>query len=301
MHKADLHLLRVFVAVVDAKGFSQAQITLNVAQSTISRQISDLEQRLGMRLCQRGRRGFSLTEEGSVVYAAAKTLFGSIETFNQTVSGTRDSLNGKLILATVDNWIFSTDAPILGALQEFIKIAPDVELELHAMAPDDIEKVVQNGHATLGLGVFHKHKPGLAYEIISTEVIGLYCSSDHPLASENDVQNFSDMLENAKLAKRAYLDEAAVAPATSSLASNAYAHQIEGVAMLILTGQYIGYLPESYAKIWLEKNRIVSIGDGRFDRKSELKIVQRLGEAPSRIHSTITNLIKANVKTKPLT
>ncbi|MFW8641943.1 LysR family transcriptional regulator [Rhizobium beringeri] len=51
----DLHLLRVFVAVTEAGGFSAAQLTLNVSQSTISTQMSDLEARLGLKLCRRGR------------------------------------------------------------------------------------------------------------------------------------------------------------------------------------------------------------------------------------------------------
>ena len=55
LHKADLHMLAVFMTVVECGGFAAAQVALNVGQSTISRQISDLERRLGMRLCQRGR------------------------------------------------------------------------------------------------------------------------------------------------------------------------------------------------------------------------------------------------------
>ena len=61
---ADLHLLRVFLSVVESGGFSKAQIALNVSQSTISTQMIDLETRLGMRLCRRGRSGFALQKKG---------------------------------------------------------------------------------------------------------------------------------------------------------------------------------------------------------------------------------------------
>ena len=56
----DLRLIRVFLAIVDAGGVSPAQATLNVGQSTISTQLATLETRLGYRLCERGRGGFSL-------------------------------------------------------------------------------------------------------------------------------------------------------------------------------------------------------------------------------------------------
>ncbi|HLB81274.1 MAG TPA: LysR family transcriptional regulator, partial [Dongiaceae bacterium] len=61
LNDIDVKLLRVFAAIVEAGGFAAAQAQLNVSPSRISTQIADLEARLGMRLCQRGRVGFRLT------------------------------------------------------------------------------------------------------------------------------------------------------------------------------------------------------------------------------------------------
>ena len=49
----DLKLLRVFCTIVEAGGFTPAQTRLNLSQSRISSLITNLEARLGMRLCQR--------------------------------------------------------------------------------------------------------------------------------------------------------------------------------------------------------------------------------------------------------
>ena len=54
LSEGDLRLLRVFAKVVEAGGFSAAQIELNVSQSTISTHMTALEQRLRVRLCERG-------------------------------------------------------------------------------------------------------------------------------------------------------------------------------------------------------------------------------------------------------
>jgi DNA-binding transcriptional LysR family regulator len=63
----DLRLLRVFKVVVDCGGMSAAELELNISLSTISKHIKDLEQRLGLTLCHRGREGFAVTDEGLLI------------------------------------------------------------------------------------------------------------------------------------------------------------------------------------------------------------------------------------------
>ena len=58
-------------AVVACGGFAAAELELNINRSTISRHIKDLETRLGVTLCRRGRGGFALTREGEQVYTSA--------------------------------------------------------------------------------------------------------------------------------------------------------------------------------------------------------------------------------------
>ena len=64
----DLTSLTVFRAVVEHRGFLGAQVALGLSQSAVSFHLNALEQRIGFRLCQRGRSGFQLTDRGSFVY-----------------------------------------------------------------------------------------------------------------------------------------------------------------------------------------------------------------------------------------
>ena len=278
LSKADFHLLYVFTIVADCKGFSAAQVALNVSTSTISRQITDIETRLGMRLCQRGRTGFRLTEKGEIVYRAAQKLFLSHNEFNETIHDTKNQLTGHLSLGVIDNWISNDTAPIVSALSNFTSEAPDVSLELYSLAPDDIEYGVVDGRISIGIGVFHNHKPGLVYEEVGQEYVGLYCGKGHPLFNASTKKQTTELLKQSKLARRTYLNEEKVAPATRDLVSTTKAHQVEGIAMLILSGNFIGYLPQSFAEIWVKEGRMKSISQGIYDLPTPIEFVVKRGE-----------------------
>ena len=81
----DLRLLRVFKSVVECGGMAAAELELNVGTSTISRQIKDLETRLGFTLCRRGRAGFALTVEGQRIYEETMRLLSAVDAFRSGV------------------------------------------------------------------------------------------------------------------------------------------------------------------------------------------------------------------------
>jgi DNA-binding transcriptional LysR family regulator len=78
---ADLRTLRIFMTVVQYSGFTPAALELNVSRSAVSIAIADLEQRLSLRLCERGRAGFSLTTEGREVYRSTRQLLSALDEF----------------------------------------------------------------------------------------------------------------------------------------------------------------------------------------------------------------------------
>jgi LysR family transcriptional regulator, transcriptional activator for bauABCD operon len=96
---SDLKAIRVFVTIVENGGFSAAQASLNLGQSAVSAYIADLETRLGLTLCRRGRAGFSLTEDGQQIYESAKRLLGAITDFEASATSAGKGLVGELRLA----------------------------------------------------------------------------------------------------------------------------------------------------------------------------------------------------------
>ena len=291
LSKSDLHLLYVFATVVEARGFSGAQIELNVSASTISRQITDLEHRLRMRLCQRGRSGFRLTEKGELVYRAAQRLFSAVQDFRETVDGSSTVLTGTLSLAVIDDWVFSDRSPFARALRQFVDHAPDVTIELFSLAPDNIEMAVQDGRAALGVGVFHRQKSGLIYQDLTTERIDLFCAKGHPLFDAVTAKDIEHGLSETRYARRTYLRERHVAQISHGLNRSGHAHQIEGVAHLILTGRYIGYLPVDFADMWVRDDRMRAVGGGQYGQPSQLRLVRKRGADPSRVTQSFETLL----------
>ena len=74
----DWDKLRVFHAVAEAGSLTHAGESLNLSQSAVSRQISALEESLGVPLFHRHARGLMLTEQGEQLYQTAKEIFAKL-------------------------------------------------------------------------------------------------------------------------------------------------------------------------------------------------------------------------------
>ena len=249
LSESDIRLLRVFSAVVDAGGFSAAQIDLNVSQSTISTHMTALEQRLGVRLCERGRSGFRLTERGTLIYQAAQRLFSAIDEFRSDAGAARNCLTGSLVVGIVDSLIANPNCKLHCAIGTFNQIAPEVQITIRVTSPSEIERVVLEGSCDLGLGTCGQHSPYLDYDDIFEEQQVLYCGKGHPLFARPRDIVIAD-LKDQQFVRRAYAAPERL-PAGVKATSTAVADLMEAVAAFVLSGQYVGFLPAHVAAHWV--------------------------------------------------
>ena len=292
-------MLAVFMTVAECGGFAAAQVVLNVGQSTISRQISDLERRLGMRLCQRGRAGFRLTDKGQIVYEACQHLATALESFRTTVGALRGELVGDLSIAVIDNWAIEGGFPLADVLRTFREKARQVHIHFHTLAPDEIERAVLENRVNLGIGVFHQHRPGLFYEALYDDPVELYCGAGHALFDRAPYGLAQDDLHAADLAHRGYLSERQVAPLTGDLPSTATARQIDGVAFLVLSGWHVGYLPVNYAARWVESGRMRSILPTIYRLNTKIELVTRRGVTLTLVSQTFADILRETTRPLP--
>ena len=178
---ADIRLLRVFIAVVEAGGFSAAEIQLNLANSTISNYIADLERRLQMKLCQRGRAGFAITDQGRLVFEAAQQLVGALEGFRDTINQAHNKLLGSLRLGFAEHMLSVYDTSVVQTLMAFSDIAPEVEVQISTLSSDDVATAVLEGKVDVGITVLPHSFPELASQDLFSEYMQLYCGEGHPL------------------------------------------------------------------------------------------------------------------------
>lgn len=271
----DIRLLRVFKAVAESSGYTSAQAILGVSQSTISTQMSQLEVRIGFSLCHRGRGGFRLTTEGEAFYSLVSNFFQSVSDFQTQTSELKRGLGGTLRIGFLDNVITDKSNPIKSALSRFVQ-HPDssVQIMLESLPPAAMEKGLLDGSLDVAIGIFDDRISGLDYARLYDEYDILACHHTHPLAQLKDPQRLAEALLSAKRVTRAFLGCREFSFDDTSDASVSVT-SLEASAMLILTGQYIGYLPLHYAKPWLDSGELVSLIPEKFERYSKFSLVTK--------------------------
>jgi DNA-binding transcriptional LysR family regulator len=251
----DLRRLHVFCAVTRCGGFAAAESELQMGLPSISRIIKDLEIRLGVRLCQRGRVGFELTDEGRHVYAASLQLTADLKRFETNMSSIHSALAGTLTLGLIDTLITDSNLPLPQLIKEYKRRHAHVEFDIQTKATNTIEQSVIDGTLDAGLVVGRRRINQLDYRPLYRERLSLYCSEDHPLFHE-DVSSISlEEVSKYDYAGYSSLEDSHQSESTRLLAKRACADSVEALATLVSSGCFIALLPDHYVKsVWRLKN-----------------------------------------------
>jgi DNA-binding transcriptional LysR family regulator len=260
LQDVDLRLLRVFQSVARHRGLSAAQEDLGVSQATISNQLKQLEMRLGLRLCDRGRGGFALTHEGRVVLEAARNLFHSIESFRGTIGTTRGELIGDVHFGTVDAMWTNRTLNLHAGIADFADQAPKVLLSTEIAAPQDLFQGLAEDRHHLILAPTPQLPSRFVGQLAFCERQSLYCGLDHPLFDRAPEDITLAEVRAAPYAARSYM-QGWVSPLKTPFNIMAETSHMESLAILILSGRYIGYLPSHFAKSWEESGQMRRLVD----------------------------------------
>jgi DNA-binding transcriptional LysR family regulator len=273
---ADLRLLRIFSTVAESKGFAAAQAALNLSASSISGYITALEERLGVRLCSRGRAGFSLTDKGALIYREAQRLFGAMDEFVTNAGAVKGRATGTLRIGLVDCTVTDPNAPIARAIRRFNSRDNDVRIELSVAAPTALQRSVLERRLHLAVACFPVDIAALPAEPLYEEVNSFYCGSGHPLFAKPDAT--MDDIRAARIVARAYWRGADLS--RLGVEREAAAVEImEAQATLILSGAYLGFLPEHYAAAWVAEGRLRRLLPEALSYSAPFSIIYRRSSA----------------------
>jgi DNA-binding transcriptional LysR family regulator len=242
--------------------------------------MSDLEQRLGLRLCQRGRAGFSLTEEGREVYQSSLQLLSALESFRTEVNGLHRHLRGELNIGLTDNLVTLPHMRITHALSQLKERGPDVHINIRMIAPNEVEQGVLDGSLHVGVVPQASALSGLEYQPLYSERSLLYCAVGHPLFYVDDAQLGDDRLADQEAIAPTFRLPTDIQAHYQALKCTASASDREGMAFLILTGRYMGYLPDHYASFWVQQGRLRALKPQTRFYDLSLVTVTRKGRRP---------------------
>lgn len=281
----DLRLLAILRTIVQCNGLSAALGILNMSQSSVSASLTELERRLGVRLCRRGRAGFALTEAGIAIYEASHDLFDAVDRFSNRTRSVSDRVKGLLRIGTVDAIVSNADLSLPDKIRRFRDLSKNVVVDLLTAGPEELERQLIAGHRDIVISPYNSRNGEIDYLPLFKERQSLYCAKGHPLFDVPDKKiAAADLAAHAFIARH-YLHRFDLVR-IGHLEAEAVVDTMESQLMLILSGKYFGYLPSPYAEPWVIsgalraiKERPLSYESAFFamtaKRSSENRLVQR--------------------------
>lgn len=183
----ELRHLRYFVGVAEALSFTKAAAKLHTAQPSLTRQIRDLEEELGVRLLNRTKQQVTLTDEGRSFLADAKRVLAlaaeTIESVRRLHSGEVRALN----VGYVSNLFYDLLPKTLAAFHQSF---PTVSVNLFDLSCGEQFRALEDGKLDLGFVGLHEPiaRRGLEFRCIASYKTVAALPKDNPLANKTAIE-----------------------------------------------------------------------------------------------------------------
>lgn len=242
----DWNLLRTFVVIVEAGSITAAAQRLLRGQPAVSLALKRLEDALGVRLIERGRGQFDLTEAGQALYRECAELYSGVARLLDLARAAEADISGQVTIHLASHVV----TPLLDDLLACAHRAhPRIRFRLRTATSAEVARAVLDRSASFGICLVNRHHPDLEYGVLYREFFGFYCGPDHPLFGQTgltlenlrgqravsfETDDLNDALRPVALLRRqSALDQTVVGRSS----------QLEEVRRMILCGLGIGALP----------------------------------------------------------
>ena len=180
----NLHLLRVFQAVVEHQGFSRAAESLFISQSGVSKAVNELERQLDLPLIERGsggRRGVQLTDSGQALYEHARGIFAmeriALEEVRDRVGVRKGALRIGASSTVAGYWLPS-------AIARFMQQFPGIVLELVVGNTSEASRAVIDCRIDVGFVEGVVDDPRIDATLWKNEALQLVAAEDSSFARQ---------------------------------------------------------------------------------------------------------------------
>lgn len=278
----DIKLLKIFKTVCDSGNFTAAESVLGISRSAISLHMSDLEGRLGMRLCQRGRAGFALTPEGKEILNRVEVLLAALEDFRIQANQIHNQLKGEFSIGIINNLVSMHSTLITQSLAQLRAASEDIHIHISMSTLSDIECKIMDGRLHVGAVPLVTPLSGLDYFDLYEEKSYLYCGQQHPLYAQAESISAAELLQYHTVMP-SYAMTAEALKLQQKMRTTATASDREGIAFLILTGRFLGFLPDHMAKKWVLDGEMKAVLQAQFNYSTRICMVTKKGVKPNMI------------------
>lgn len=175
----ELRHLRYFVALADQLSFTRAAEKVHVTQSTLSHQIKQLEDEIGLRLFNRIGKRVVMTDTGEMLLNSVTKALREIDEGLQAVKGVASPLSGTIRVGATHTFGISL---IPSCIAMFQSAEPTVGVEVKELASSAVERALLNDEIELGVAYNPNNHADLFFEPLYIEDMFLVVSRKHPFA-----------------------------------------------------------------------------------------------------------------------
>lgn len=193
----DIRILRYFLAVVREESISAAAESLHLTQPTLSRQLMDLEEELGVKLLNRGKKNqrIALTEEGMLLRRRAEEIVALTDKTISELDVSHDVVSGDVYIGGGETNAMRLIARVSKKLQSQY---PLIRYHLYSGNADDVAERLDKGLLDFGVFIGTTNMERYNYlRLPDTDTWGLLMREDSPLAGKESIR--SEDLENIPL------------------------------------------------------------------------------------------------------
>ncbi|MGQ8364053.1 LysR family transcriptional regulator [Glaciecola sp. 1036] len=266
LQESDIKLLRVFYAVASCNGFTAAEPVLRMQRPNISAAIKKLEERLDLVLCHRGRGGFQMTKEGEVVFQETKRIFNAFDNFVFNLKSLHDDYSGHITIVLMAGLATSMQLAVSKAVKSTMKKFDDIHVNIQTRLYNEVEHVALSGECHLVLSTYDMVKPeSVMFHPVGIKCEGrLYCAPTHPLAKFREADKLPDNVNiedypaigMSGLSSSNYIDN------DKRLSIQTFSDSFDACMAAIMTGEYLGLLPDYIAREQGAATGLVPIAKG---------------------------------------
>lgn len=177
--------LRYFVKVAELRSFSEASKALFISQSTLSQQIKQLEEELGVELLVRDSRHVSMSDYGEQYLPYAKQVLKDVDTSTERMNDVR-----QLKIGTLNVGATYTFCPLLAdTVRDYMKKYPGIKLKIYCRSMENLMEMLEHGQLDVAL----PYKPLQNYDDIDSHILFnsnlcVIAGKDNPVAKKERIR-----------------------------------------------------------------------------------------------------------------